>query len=332
MTRDKLLVICGPTSTGKTSLAVGIAKKINGEIISADSRQVYKGMDIGTGKDLPANSKFKIQNSKFGGFYELDGVKIWGYDLVSPGREFSVAQYIKIANKIIENVLERGNLPIIVGGTGLYIRGLIDGIPTAEVPRNIELRENLEERSPDQLFEKLAELDSTKAASMNSSDRKNPRRLIRAIEVAQFYLNRNKISMPNAIGASFDIMFIGLNAPKVFIDQMIKKRVAVRLEQGLEQEIAGLLKSGVGWENQSMMSLGYRGWRDYFEGEVELTNVVDEWERDERKYAKRQMTWFKKDRRIIWFDITGKNYKEKVESLVKKWYSDRVEGKKVRSF
>ena len=135
----QLLLICGPTATGKTHLALDLAKKFNGELISADSRQVYKGLDIGTGKDLPVNSKFQMENDKLG-FYSINGVKVWGYDLVEPKREFSVAQYIKIANDIIKNIWERGKLPILIGGTGFYIQGIVDGIPRAQIPINNKLR------------------------------------------------------------------------------------------------------------------------------------------------------------------------------------------------
>jgi tRNA dimethylallyltransferase len=133
---SKLLVICGPTSTGKTILAISLAKKFNGEIVSADSRQVYKGLDIGTGKDLPKNAKIKYLWMKKFGFYEIKGIKIWGYDLADPRHSFSVSQYLRFAERVISDISKRGKLPILVGGTGLYIKGVVDGIPTAEIPKN----------------------------------------------------------------------------------------------------------------------------------------------------------------------------------------------------
>src|SRR4030066_2229730 len=137
----KFLVICGPTAMGKTSLALRLAKLFNGELISADSRQVYKGMDIGTGKDLPVTVKCQMSNVKCFGkricYYKINGVRVWGYDLVEPTEEFSVAQYVGIAQEILENIYSRGKLPILVGGSGFYIKAVVDGIPTVVVPKSL---------------------------------------------------------------------------------------------------------------------------------------------------------------------------------------------------
>jgi tRNA dimethylallyltransferase len=320
---NKLLVICGPTATGKTSLAVKLAKKFNGEIISADSRQVYKSLDVGTGKDFPKGSRIKYPwFSKFG-FYEINGIKLWGYDLVDPKRDFSVAQYIKIAHNFIEDIAKLGKLPILVGGTGLYIKGVIDGIPTAMVPRNEKLRENLLGKTADELYEMLSQLDSLKAASLNSSDKKNPRRLARAIEVAIWMIDNSKRQVKSLQSPGYSTLFIGLSAEKNISDKRIEERVDSRVRAGVKDEIKKLLKAGVKWDNQSLMSLGYRQYRDYFEGEVPEELVIDEWKREEKRYAKRQVTWFKKDLRIKPFDITSKSYPNNVEKLVEKWYSTR---------
>lgn len=317
---NKLLVICGPTATGKTSLAINLAKKFNGEIVSADSRQVYAGLDIGTGKDIPPNSKFKLINSIMGGFYLINGVKIWAYDLVDPREDFSVAVYLKIAGTIILDIQKRRKLPILVGGTGLYIKGVVDGIQTADVPRNEELRDKLSGKSVGELFESLSQIDSLRSGSMNSSDKKNPRRLIRAIEVCQYLLD-HKIPMNQLIeNVKNDTLFIGLTASKDFINKKIEVRVYERIGAGVRNEVKKLIKKGMDWHYQSMMSLGYKQWRDYFEGDVDEAHVVDEWTREEKKYAKRQMTWFKKDKRVNWFDITDKDYPKNVEKLAQKWY------------
>jgi tRNA dimethylallyltransferase len=298
---NRLLVICGPTATGKTSLGIFLAKKFNGEIISADSRQVYKNMDIGTGKAWGEN------------------VKIWGYDLVSPKDEFSVSKYLKFAQKAILDIKSRKRLPILVGGTGLYIRGVVDGIPTVNIPQNRKLRKNLEKMDSVQLYEHLSQIDSFRAGSMNSSDKKNPRRLIRAIEIAMWILDNSKKSLPQ-IKNNFDTLFVGLTAPSEFLEERINKHVDERINKGFEEEVKKLIDLGIDWNDQSMMSLGYRQWRDFVEGAVAREDAVAEWKKEERKYAKRQIVWWKHDSRINWFDIVEPEYQKKVEKLVKRWY------------
>jgi len=312
----KLLVIEGPTGTGKTSLAVALAKKFDGEIVSADSRQVYKGFDVGTGKDLPPDAKYKTQNPKLGGYYETQGIRIWGYDLVEPHEEFSVAQYIKIVRVIIEDIFARGKLPILVGGTGLYIKGVIDGIPTLSIKPNPKLRKSLEEKTKEELFEILGRIDPVRAASLNSSDRKNPRRLIRAIEVG---LTRSKLENSKFKG---DLLFIGLTTSKEILNKRIDERVDKRVQKGIESEIKALIKNGVKRDSRAMDSLGYRQWKEYFKRpkKVSKTNVIKLWKVEEHKYSKRQMTWFKKDKRINWFDISLATWQKNVEKLVEKWY------------
>ena len=302
----KVLVICGPTATGKTSLAIYLAKKFDGELVSADSRQVYKMMDIGTGKEWG------------------DGIKIWGYDLIDPKKEFSVARYLKFANNIIEDIQRRGRLPILVGGTGLYIKGVIDGIPTVDVPRNKKLRGRLSEKTPENLYEMLSQIDAIRAGSLNSSDKRNPRRLIRAVEVATWMIdNSKKLSKGNESHRDRSVLFLGLYAPKDFLDKKIEERVDGRVKRGVKMEIEKLLEIGVNWDDQSMMSLGYRQWRGYFEKTKSKEAVINDWKKEERRYARRQITWFKKDKRLQWFDITEPKLRYNVEKLVKKWYKGR---------
>ena len=301
---NKLLVICGQTGTGKTSLAIFLAKKFNGELISADSRQVYKGLNIGTGKDLK-----EIERSK---------IKIWGYDLVDPKKNFSVGNYIRFAQKATLDIQKRGKLPILVGGTGLFIKGVIDGIPTAFVPRNLKLRKNLGEKDAGELFEILAQLDPIKAGSMNRSDKLNPRRLIRGIEVATWGLERKTPRLFKK--PKYELLVIGLQASLGSLSNKIEKRVDKRIKDGVEAEIKKLISSGISWDSQSMTSLGYRQWRDYFEKKVTKEEVINNWKKEELRYAKRQLAWFKKDVRINWFDSQDGNLYKKVEELVKKWY------------
>lgn len=287
---NKLLAIVGPTATGKTALAAHLAKKFNGELVSADSRQIYKYMDIGTGKEI----------EKYG--------RILGYDLVLPDEEFSVSQYIDFARAAISQIYLKNKLPILVGGTGFYISGVIDGVETANIPKNKQLRSALEGLSVKSLQEKLKKLNLKKFNSLNASDVNNPRRLIRAIEVA---LSGRK---PERQNINYDVLFIGLKLPKEELEKRIKKRVDERIKMGFEKEVEFLKEKGF-FKYAPMKTLGYKDWPD-----------VDKWKKEECKYAKRQMVWFKKDARIHWFDLASPKlrgagvYKE-VENYVRRWHN-----------
>jgi tRNA dimethylallyltransferase len=303
---NKLLVICGPTATGKTSLGFKLAKKYNGEIISADSRQVYKYMDIGTGKEWD------------------NEVKIWGYDLADPKENYSVSDFFKTMKVAIEDIWSRGKLPIIVGGTGFYIKSLIDGIQTVDIPKNNYLRESLEKLSVDELFDKLGVLDSSKAASLNSSDSKNSRRLIRAIEVAVWNtentIQKHEVNLRDRVlSDNVDVLMIGLKADKDKLLNNIIKRVEDRMNNGFIDEVESLLKNGVSWKMQSMNALGYKESEAFFKQGMSYEEFIETWVRNEMKYAKRQLTWFKKDNRINWFDTTSKNFIKEVEKRLQKW-------------
>lgn len=312
----KLLVICGPTASGKTKTAVELAKKFNGELISADSRQVYEGMDIGTGKDLPKGAKFNFVNSAIGGFYVLDGVKVWGYDLVKPTEDFSISEFVQSAHKIIERILNSGKLPILVGGTGYYVKGVLDGIDTADIGRNPALRKQIQSLSIETLYEKLSQMDPLKAASMNISDKKNPRRLVRAIEIADSNIkNEKRVVAPPK---KYDSLSIGIKDDN--FREIIRKRVEKRYEEGILEEIKTLLNSGVNWTMQSMSSIGYRQWFDYLNGNRKLNESLDDWAQAEVKYFKRQMTWFRKDNRILWFNTGDPELLIIIENTVNKWY------------
>jgi tRNA dimethylallyltransferase len=280
----KLLVICGPTATGKTKLASLLAKKFNGELISADSRMVYKHMDIGTGKD----------KNKYG--------LISGYDLVNPNEEFSVSHYINFAEKEIKRIIDQKKLPILVGGTGLYLKAITEGIETASIPQNKKLRKNLENKTPEELFEILQKTNRQKAISMNDSDKKNPRRLIRAIEVSD-ELPQEKVIK------DYDILMIGLITSYEELKNRIDKRVDERIDLGFEKEI-NFLKENNFWNKVPLKTLGYKDWPD-----------VKKWKIEEYKYSKRQMTWFKKNKQIIWFDIKRPDFQKEVEKLTQTWYA-----------
>lgn len=311
----KILVICGPTATGKTSLGFKIARELNGEIISADSRQVYKYMDIGTGKEWDSD------------------VKVWGYDLVEPTEGFSVSDYFSDMKIVIEDVWSRNKLPIIVGGTGLYIKSLIDGIPTIDIPQNTNLRSSLEDLSVAELYEKLAILDGSKAASLNMSDKNNPRRLIRAIEIAVWNVENETqkkeiFKRENVLDNNVDVLMIGLIAENKFLLENIERRVEKRMNEGFIDEVESLLKMGVSWKHQSMNSLGYKESEKFFKNGLSYEEFIELWINNEMKYVKRQLTWFKKDPRVVWFDITNKSYIINSLNYIQKWYNQTVNDSK----
>ncbi len=188
---NKLLIVSGPTATGKTALAVKLAKKYNGEIVSADSRQVYKGLDVLTGKDTPKGAtptfhkSMRLGNSSFDIIsYEISDIPIWLLDVATPDVLFSISAYKHIAQDVIRDIHARGKLPIVVGGSGLYIQSLIEKIETIDIPLNVDLRNKLQDYDVEKLQAELQIVDADKLQSMNDSDHNNPRRLVRAIEVA----------------------------------------------------------------------------------------------------------------------------------------------------
>jgi len=332
---NKFLIVCGPTATGKTKLGINLAQKFNGEILSADSRQVYQGMTIGTGKDI-SNFKFQISNSfqisnfKFQiGYYLINGIKLWLLDIVEPNYRFNVADYKKCAEVVLEDIWKRGKLPMIVGGTGFYIKAITEGIGTMGVQPDWEMRKRLSNCSIVELFQMLAKIDPERSQGMNESDRQNPRRLIRAIEVARNLKfearNSKQIQNSNSQKIINDILFIGLRVSYETLYQRIDQRVEQRVKDGLEDEINGLLKKGYNWENSALgTTLAYREWKEYFEGKKPKEKVIQKWKYDEHNYARRQMTWFRKTLRHVqgkWFDIDENGWMKEVESLVGNWYT-----------
>jgi len=351
---SNLLIICGPTATGKTKLGIGLAKKFNGEIISADSRQVYRYMNVGTGKDLPVNSNLKSQilkSSHFAaklktknfsiGYYLIDGIPVWMLDVVEPRYRFNAAEYKECADLVIEDIINRGKLPIVVGGTGFYIKAIAEEIETIGVEPNWQLREKLQSYKVSELQRMLEDLDLERSRGMNESDRQNPRRLIRAIEIAKWKLEVGNGKQDKEIGSGISenhklppqyqashfkhftsILFIGLTAPNDVLYRRIDQRVEERVSAGIEEEIQGLLKRGYNWENSVLgTTIAYKEWKDYFEGSKTKEEVIEKWKFDEHDYARRQMTWFKKNPEIQWFDVGNKNLEKGVEKLVRNWYT-----------
>ena len=306
----KLFIICGPTATGKTELGVRLARKFNGEMVSADSRQVYKGMDIGTGKDL----------SVYG------DVPVHMLDVASPKKSFSVAQYSELASKALRDIWSRGKLPILVGGTGLYIKALVDGIGTLNIPPSEQLRKEYDGKTVSELFGILAALNPKKARSINESDRKNPRRLIRAIEIVKWNI---EYGIANVEENKKDILMIGLSASPEVLRQKIDIRINGWVKEGAQDEVKKLIAEGMSWNSQAINAIGYREWKPYFEGKSDKRSltlrdkekVISEWKKNEWRYAKRQLTWFKKDKRVNWFSIEDPNWVQSVEKKVRQWYN-----------
>ena len=325
---NKLLFIVGPTATGKTSLALKLAHALGGELISADSRQVYQGMDIGTGKDLPRNVKCQMSNVKWNNqkicYYLINRIKVWGYDLVSSGEEFSLSHFAHFAREVIKDLWRRQKLPIVVGGTGLYLQSLIRPPKSLHIPPSKKLRSKLQKLTLDSLQKQLQKLDNHRFNQMNQSDQKNPRRLIRAIEIALYQKRSKNQSDPNTVqylGQSTEVLWIGLKAPLQELDQRIDKRVISRISHGMTKEVNRLTSTLKKKNLPSTTAIGYRQWLAYLEGKITKTAAVRLWQRAEHQYARRQLTWFKKQPNVHWFDVSKKNFLSKVVDTAKTWYA-----------
>lgn len=282
--QEKVIIICGPTATGKTKFAKEIARHLNGELVSADSRQVYRGLDIITGKDH--------------GDY-----KIWLVDLVDPDEPFSVSQWHDLAIEAISDIQSRGKLPIIVGGTGLYLKSLTTSLSTLSIPPNPILRKELSRYSASELFNKLKSDCPDIAASLNQSDSQNPRRLIRRLEIETYKLNKH----PSQSQISNSYLTLCLSAPLSYLDSAIESRVKTRLSQGAQKEAEYVL-SKYSHHLPSISACGYPAF---------LTeDPLKAWIVAERQYARRQLTWFKKQPNLNWIDISLPDWKQKAISLV----------------
>lgn len=282
--KPKLIVILGPTASGKSEMAVKIAKKFNGEVVSADSRQIYKGLDIGTGKISPE---------------ERQGVPHHLLDIVHPKQRFTVVQYKKLALNTINQIQKRGKLPILCGGTGFYIQAVVDRIEIPQVKPDWNLRKKLEKKPAAKLYQILKKLDPQRAKTI---EKKNPRRLIRAIEIAK---KMGKVPLLKRKALAYPVLMIGIKIAKNELRKRIKKRTEKMMKTGLENEAKKFFKKEI---------IGYQEWKDYFAGKITRQEVADLIQTHTLQYAKRQMTWFKKDKRIKWV----KNQKQ-AEKLVKEF-------------
>lgn len=291
----KLIVILGPTASGKTGVSLAMAKKYNGAIISADSRQMYKKMDIGTAK-VEGEWQWAFGWKGPQRMYLADGVPHYMVDCVDPGKRFTVAAYRDQALKYIKQIIRMGKVPMLVGGTGLYISAIVDNLQIPRVPPNKKLRESLEEKSLEELFALFENLDPEGAKVI---DKKNKRRLIRALEVSIF--TGEPFSAQRTKGdPMFDVLQIGMDVPREVLHERISNRVDEMVDKGLIDEITQLLKQKYSWVLPSMSGIGYKQFRKYFEGSESLEDAISHLKRDTRRFARRQRTWFRRDKRIVW--------------------------------
>jgi len=292
---SKLIVILGPTSSGKSALGIALAKKFKGEIISADSRQVYKGMDLGTGKVTKKEQRLVPHHL---------------LNIANPKRKFTVSQFKTLADKAIKQIQRKNKLPFLVGGSAFYIYAVIDDLTIPEVKPNVKLRKELEKKTTKELFSMLNKLDPHRAKLI---DKNNPRRLIRAIEIIkstgkpipELSFPRKRESsdwIPCLSGRQADqvrndsVLILGITNDKKTLHKIIDQRLKTRLKQGMIAEIKRLIKQGVSFNRLDELGLEYRYVGKYLKSEISYDEMVTQI----KKFAVRQMTWFKRDKRIHW--------------------------------
>jgi tRNA dimethylallyltransferase len=278
-----LYILFGQTATGKTAKALELCEKYDGEIVNFDSRQIYKKLDIITGKDKPQDSKFKI----------------WLYDVVDPKTSFSSAEYVDRAEKVIQDIISRRKTPILVGGTGHYLRHLVFGIPEVKVGEDFELRAKLNPKSVEELQTILKKLNKDMFDSMNASDRANPRRLIRRIEIAQSGLStlpepQTKETLTSRLPATSITYLPFFHNSRLVVQEKIALRVEDRLKQGALEEVKQLLSEGYTKNDPGLNAIGYSELISHLNGELSLDEVKELWTTHEVQYAKRQKTYFQK--------------------------------------
>ncbi len=289
MEKPKVIVICGPTASGKTALSIELAKRINGEVVSADSMQIYKDMDIGSAKVTKE---------------EMQGIKHYLVDCVSPDERYSVANYKLDAKKAIEEILKKGKTPIVVGGTGLYIDALIYEIEYQDIKINESYRKELESIKQNQglevLYERALKIDPEAMKKISPNDSK---RIMRVLEIYEA-TGKNKTeqeaeSRLKEIPYNYKVFAITMDREKLY--ERINKRVDIMIENGLIEEVKELLKKYKEFPT-AMQALGYKEVKEYLDGELTKQEMIDKIKQESRRYAKRQLTWFRKNKQIIWID------------------------------
>jgi len=319
----KLLIISGTTATGKTDLAVQLAKNYNGELVSADSRQAYTGLDIISGKDIPEGVAPSFRREvDFRGTsyplvtYDMHSIPIWLYDVVSPWVLCSISLYRALAMAAIGDITARGKLPIIVGGAGLYIDAIIHPPDTIDIPVDPTLRKHLDSLSVSALQAELASIHESRLHRMNNSDKQNPRRLIRAIEAAVWRKNN---PAPNGENEAFDYCWVGLRQSMDVLIPRIAKRVSARWKNGALDEVKKL--EALGNSNPAVTTLGIVSIREFLAGKLSESAAQQLWVQQEVAYAKRQALWFAGKPDIHWFDSGIDGFTREVENLVGEWYT-----------
>lgn len=296
--KKPLIVLTGPTAVGKTSLSIALAKAVNGEIISADSMQVYQKMDIGSAKIRPE---------------EMDGVKHYLVDVLDPKEDFHIVKFQQMAKTAMEKIYAKGKIPILVGGTGFYIQAVTKDIDFTQARQEDSYRKDLEllaeEKGSEYLHEMLKKVDPKSAEAIHAH---NVKRVIRALEF--YHQNGTPISAHNEEQkqneSPYALAYFVLNMPRELLYQRIDLRVDQMLEEGLLEEVKALQKEGCHRGMVSMQGLGYKEILAYLEGEYPLEEAVRILKRDTRHFAKRQLTWFRRESEVVWVDKDSFNYEE----------------------
>ena len=296
----KVLVITGPTAVGKSDAAVELALKLNGEIISGDSIQVYRGFDIGSGKITEE---------------EMMGVPHHNLDVLDPKENYSVALFQKQARAAIDEITARGKLPVLCGGTGLYLKACLYDYEFEQDSRELDLSP-FEAMDNDALVAYLNEKDPDALKSIHPNNRK---RLIRACAIASTGTTKTESIESQKKEMIYDVLLLGLTCERKILHDRINLRVRKMQQKGLKCEMERLLNEGVTFDDQSMQGIGYREWRGYFEGNMSEEEVIEAIQLHSRQFAKRQYTWFNNQFPVKWFDIFEENWKENMEHCVKEW-------------
>lgn len=289
--KKKVIAIIGPTAVGKTKLSIELAKSLDGEIISGDSMQIYRGMDIGTAKVTKA---------------EMQGIPHYLIDIKDPAEDFSVAEFHASAGELIDEISERGKVPIIAGGTGLYIQSVLYNYNFSAAESNPEYRLFLEKRVEaegiDNIYKELMMIDPESSERIHPN---NIRRVIRALEVYhETGLTMTEYLKEQEREAPFNHLIIGLTMERELLYDRINKRVNMMMSQGLLDEVKSLYEAGIK-DCQSIQAIGYKELYDYFAGKVTIEEAVELLKRNSRRYAKRQLTWFRNKMDVEWFDMTN---------------------------